>query len=85
VDACVEPVLSPDEAFTSGLAAGFLAEQASGGHRFASPGCPVRLRDTPPAIRRSAPRLGEHTREVLAEAGYSADQIEGMHEAGAVA
>jgi crotonobetainyl-CoA:carnitine CoA-transferase CaiB-like acyl-CoA transferase len=85
VDACVEPVLSPDEAFTSGLASGFLAEQAAGGHRFASPGCPVRLRDTPPAIRRSAPRLGEHTREVLAEAGYSADQIEGMHEAGAVA
>jgi crotonobetainyl-CoA:carnitine CoA-transferase CaiB-like acyl-CoA transferase len=85
VDACVEPVLSPDEAFTSGPASEFLAEQASGGHRFASPGCPVHLRDTPPAIRRSAPRLGEHTREVLAEAGYSADQIEGMHEAGAVA
>ncbi len=30
---------------------------------------------TPPDIHRHAPRLGEHTREVLAEAGYSATEI----------
>jgi len=85
VEACVEPVLDPNEAFTAGPAAALLEEQASGSHRFATPACPVRLRDTPSAVRRPAPRLGEHTREVLAEAGYSTDQIEGMRQSGAVA
>ena len=85
VEACVEPVLDPKEAFTAGPAAALLEEQASGSHRFATPACPVRLRDTPSAVRRPAPRLGEHTREVLAEAGYSTDQIEGMRQSGAVA
>lgn len=28
--------------------------------------------------RRPAPGLGEHTREVLADAGYNADEIEAM-------
>ena len=32
-------------------------------------GSPLHLSDTPPAMRRAAPLLGEHTREVLAEAG----------------
>ncbi len=32
-------------------------------------GIPVKLSDTPGAIRRPAPRLGEHTAEVLREAG----------------
>jgi alpha-methylacyl-CoA racemase len=75
VEACVEPVLDVGEALTAGPAAELFAEQA----------CPVRLRDTPASVRRPAPRLGEHTHEVLAEAGYSADQIEGMRQAGAVA
>jgi len=30
---------------------------------------PVRMSDTPTAVRRPAPRLGEHTEEVLAELG----------------
>ena len=85
VEGCVEPVLDPTEAFTSGPAAALLSEQASGSQRLATPACPVRLRDTPVTTRRAAPRLGEHTREVLAEAGYSVDQIEGMRQSGAVA
>jgi len=32
-----------------------------------------------------APHLGEHTREVLSELGYSAAEVEAMFEAGAAA
>ena len=47
-------------------------------------GVPVHLPQTPGAPRRSAPKLGEHTDEVLAEAGYSAEEIGGLRERGAI-
>lgn len=37
---------------------------------------PVRYDGKAPALRRLPPALGEHTREVLAEAGYSAGEID---------
>src|SRR5690606_12233678 len=37
---------------------------------------------TPPDVRRMAPRLGEHSAELLAELGYSPEEIEAMHKAG---
>lgn len=37
---------------------------------------PCRLAETPGSIRTPAPRLGQHTREVLAEAGLGSDEIE---------
>ncbi|MCG8323331.1 MAG: CoA transferase, partial [Cytophagales bacterium] len=33
-------------------------------------GLPIKLSETPGGVRRGAPVLGEHTREVLAEYGY---------------
>jgi crotonobetainyl-CoA:carnitine CoA-transferase CaiB-like acyl-CoA transferase len=44
--------------------------------RYRSVRSPIRFSGSPFRVRRHAPRLGEHTDEVLAEAGYSAQQIE---------
>jgi crotonobetainyl-CoA:carnitine CoA-transferase CaiB-like acyl-CoA transferase len=45
-------------------------------------GPPVKLSATPARIRRTAPLLGEHTREVLAEAGLDGAEIDGLLAAG---
>ena len=39
--------------------------------------------ETPPSIRRLAPRLGEHSREVLLEAGFNDAEIDAMVASGA--
>ncbi len=46
---------------------------------------PARFSKSPASVRRLAPRLGEHTREVMAEAGYSAAEIDALLAAKAVA
>jgi formyl-CoA transferase len=46
-------------------------------------GSPIKFSDTKPEVTAS-PLLGEHTDEVLAELGYTKDQIAGMHAANAV-
>ncbi len=47
-------------------------------------GFPVKLDATPARLRRPAPRLGEHTDEVLAEAGYDRDRIAALRKAGVI-
>jgi crotonobetainyl-CoA:carnitine CoA-transferase CaiB-like acyl-CoA transferase len=47
-------------------------------------GTPVRLYGTPPQPRVFAPELGAHTREVLQEFGYSAEQVEELESRGVV-
>lgn len=39
-------------------------------------GSPVKFSETPTSVRRGAPLLGESTREILLENGYSEDQID---------
>ena len=43
---------------------------------------PVRYDGKAPPLRRMPPGLGEHTLEVLAEAGYSAQEIQGLLDEG---
>jgi crotonobetainyl-CoA:carnitine CoA-transferase CaiB-like acyl-CoA transferase len=43
---------------------------------------PVRLSETPGTIRTPAPRLGQHTRAILAEAGLTDDEIDAALESG---
>jgi crotonobetainyl-CoA:carnitine CoA-transferase CaiB-like acyl-CoA transferase len=47
-------------------------------------GFPVKFSKTPGKVRTGAPLLGEHTREVLAGAGFSADEIAAFEKSGAV-
>jgi crotonobetainyl-CoA:carnitine CoA-transferase CaiB-like acyl-CoA transferase len=42
----------------------------------------ARFSETPPAIRRPAPALGEHSREILAELGYSPGEIAALNPVG---
>jgi alpha-methylacyl-CoA racemase len=48
-------------------------------------GFPVKLSETPGAVRLPGPILGEHTREVLREAGFTDDEVTALEESGAVA
>jgi crotonobetainyl-CoA:carnitine CoA-transferase CaiB-like acyl-CoA transferase len=49
------------------------------------PGAPFKMSATPASLRRSAPKHGWHTLEVLREvAGFTDDQLLGMLEAGAI-
>ena len=47
-------------------------------------GSPIKMSATPPDGSRRAPQLGEHTNDVLREAGYDDEEIAALREAGAV-
>ncbi len=47
-------------------------------------GLPVKFSETPGGVAFGAPQYGEHTREVLAEYGYGAGEIDGLVADGAV-
>ncbi len=47
-------------------------------------GCPIHFSETPTAITRSAPMLGEHTRDVLRAHDYTDAEIDGFVEGGIV-
>jgi crotonobetainyl-CoA:carnitine CoA-transferase CaiB-like acyl-CoA transferase len=52
--------------------------------RVKTPGFPIKFSKTPSTVDRGAPRVGEHTREILAAAGKSEAEIEALLASGAV-
>jgi crotonobetainyl-CoA:carnitine CoA-transferase CaiB-like acyl-CoA transferase len=50
-----------------------------------TPGFPIRFSKTPSVVERGAPLTGQHTREILREAGYDAGEISALERAGAIA
>ena len=48
-------------------------------------GTPIKMSATPLNPKRRAPLLGEHTDDILADAGYSSDEIEQLRSTGTVA
>jgi benzylsuccinate CoA-transferase BbsE subunit len=54
------------------------------GTRLRMPGAPYKLSETPWALRKRAPRLGEHTRDILAWAGFTQDQQQVLRQQGTV-
>jgi crotonobetainyl-CoA:carnitine CoA-transferase CaiB-like acyl-CoA transferase len=47
-------------------------------------GTPLKMSETPLEVRRRAPLLGEHTEEVLREAGYSEGEVLALRQSGAI-
>jgi len=84
-DVCVEPVLDIGETFAHPqVRSRGMQLEAGEGRPTAQTGFPIRLQDTPAGFRRAAPRYGEHTDEVLAEAGLSTEQLASLRAAGAI-
>ena len=48
------------------------------------PGCPVRFSETPASAGQLAPELGQHSEEILLEAGFEWEEIEHLKKSGAV-
>ncbi|MBK8027310.1 MAG: CoA transferase [Chloroflexi bacterium] len=48
------------------------------------PGSPIHFRDTAPPVYRRAPALGEHSRVLLEQFGWPADQVEALMHSGVV-
>lgn len=53
--------------------------------RVKTPGFPIKFSKTPSKVERGAPLAGQHTREVLQEAGYDAAMIDRLEKAGVIA
>jgi crotonobetainyl-CoA:carnitine CoA-transferase CaiB-like acyl-CoA transferase len=67
------------------LASGLIGEHESetfGSYRYVAE--PITLTASPLQQSRPSPALGEHTREVLAELGYDASQIDRLIAAGVI-
>ena len=82
VDCCVTPVLKLEEALLDAQAVARGMSFAADGVRQFAP--PLRMSEMPLAAVRRAPCQGEHSTEILAEAGCSAAEIDAWRAGGAI-
>ena len=56
----------------------FITVEDGWGGTFRAPAAPARFPEGAPPVGRAAPKLGQHTREVLEAAGLTDDEIEAL-------
>jgi len=80
-------VLDVDELYTDPhvQARGFFVQPEGEEDGPLYPGAPFRMSRTPWALHKPAPRLGEHTVEILTEAGFSQREVEQLRVDGVIA
>ncbi|MBV8196313.1 MAG: CoA transferase [Candidatus Dormibacteraeota bacterium] len=84
-DVCCEPVLTIKETFEHPqVQHRRMRLDADDAGPIAQTGFPVRLSASSSSVRRGAPGWGADTRDVLADAGYSAHDIDALASAGAI-
>lgn len=84
---CVGPVNTPAEVFADPQVQHrqmLLEGRSSTGEAVRQVGIALKLSDTPGRVRHLAPRLGQHTDEVLSALGYSADERQRLRAHGVV-
>jgi crotonobetainyl-CoA:carnitine CoA-transferase CaiB-like acyl-CoA transferase len=82
IECCVTPVLSLDEALSDAqVRARDMIVSADGIRQYAPP---FRLSGHAFAIARPAPSQGEHSAEILSEAGFSAEEISLLADSGTI-
>jgi crotonobetainyl-CoA:carnitine CoA-transferase CaiB-like acyl-CoA transferase len=86
-DCCVTPVLKLDETLANEhfLARNMvLSSQTAAGVPFVQLACPVKMTGFTFAVRHPAPAQGQHTAEILSEAGYAAAEVSALLGQGAI-
>lgn len=81
------PIVRPEQLFDDphlNASGGLLPISLPDGRTARLPALPIAIDGERPGVRRDAPKLGEHGREVLAEAGLAAAEIDALIDAGVV-
>jgi crotonobetainyl-CoA:carnitine CoA-transferase CaiB-like acyl-CoA transferase len=85
------PISKPEELFddahlqaSGGLLPLTVTDGPLAGNTAQLPALPLEMSGHRFGVHRDVPRKGQHTREIMAEAGYSADEIDALIEQGAV-
>lgn len=85
-DVCVGPALTLEESLNDPqlVARGMSLDVETGAGTVRQTGIPIKLSRTPGEIKTPPPELGEHTAEILAEAGVDKTELDNLKKEGAI-